>query len=541
MKRKRSLMTLALLAVMGSSVYTPNSPALATSEETQAWSVEELASASTRLDALLEEECRGDYMCNEMYLMDLYDSGDEIFKALSIYDSERITITSINPSLGTMNIIYKSRDTLGRRMGMGGGEEDLRELYVVRFKNGYIDSDFITPLQQGIVVPTTYLVFGNTVDEGNVLPPNTEVTINLEGFGLSSEIKNDFWYYLSTTESSMMGNFNFSSCIDSPDYRDGLECRIMYNKSKPFYVPVVLDETLDDMLDDVQDPDLETENSPIEEPADQALEDNSVDDTPNENINNDDNLPDTSDGDIEDLDGPAYNGAEEDTSGEHENLANSESNTENSDIYNGENECLEPEDNDHSDPSLMDGDDASDDTDFSDSDTINNTNIIEGDKSSDNNHGENATSQDNTPHEEGGQYDYTNTTNNADSNRELNLSRIIASIRSAVDNGSRSYPTKKNSSSQVSNVATVSSNSSLDEASHDETVESSGLSDDLSEDSGDYEVSFIKNEDEVPTTKNREKEPYPWWLLIMIGIFGISLAIWWFFPIRRRRPRRGEE
>lgn len=208
------------------------------------WSVKEMEVASQEFDEAVENECQGDFMCKDEAYMMRYDRGG-IYRAIDRFEASPFIITAVNPSQGTLRIIYYDEDKMMAHMGIPN-KADITELFVARLDKGQSGSNIDRLRRTGSPYMHVAINQNESKNGSGWLQPNTEHTFVMEDPTFSDTISNSFWYYIDSENGSWLDPYDFNSCINSSDYHDGMECRIMYNSDgNAFYIPFDVENSSD--------------------------------------------------------------------------------------------------------------------------------------------------------------------------------------------------------------------------------------------------------------------------------------------------------
>ncbi len=211
-------------------------------EEKTYWTHEEMV----ELEKEVAEEIFSDPSCKEtdhwcirrLYLSMKYRGGQ--YAALPNYGTHPLTITSFNPSKGTISVFFQDEFLRDRINGLS--EKDyIKDLFIARFDKGKEDRNYFEKILSGeeLLEGTRLAVLETESKNGeNWLAPNQEVTFKMIDSEFNDNISNYFVFYFSTSRARWMDPANFDSCMESPDYREGMECRIVYAERSVEYIPM---------------------------------------------------------------------------------------------------------------------------------------------------------------------------------------------------------------------------------------------------------------------------------------------------------------
>ena len=193
------------------------------------YTIEELIKLSDEKSAKRDALCHGDLSCeNDFYIGVMMDDSPGV-TATEMFEDFRFMITRINLEKETIHVLYHDENTLVRRFGpVDRGE-------MQNFTLSWQDAE-------GVSHPLL---------TQNSLVPNQEVKIRIEGNRLSSNSSGRIHYSVVTENWHANNKYDFSSCLHSPDYQSGMDCRyVFYEDGDRAYLPFPPDpdpepETLD--------------------------------------------------------------------------------------------------------------------------------------------------------------------------------------------------------------------------------------------------------------------------------------------------------
>ena len=237
-----AISTLTLLA----GVFAPTMAWADETEQTE-WTYAEMAALNAEVESELNANCESnDPMCRAMYI-GMNKTGD-IYSALSLYRLNGVTVTAVNPSAHTIKVAYDS-DVISD----GGTRLLLKDLYISQVEQGYFAGAFAAAIDEednAALEHLRVLFFkNNATNTDDWFPHGSELEIQAPNLALSAPFSQgvsaegyqtqlSVFYRVAVTNSSWGTSFDLSSCFASPEYQEGMECRIMYAKNHYFYTPV---------------------------------------------------------------------------------------------------------------------------------------------------------------------------------------------------------------------------------------------------------------------------------------------------------------
>lgn len=211
------------------------------------WPLEEIAALKAEVDAEDELTCGNNVGCREVLRAErLSDDNDHIYLAVEEFSTSNFYVSAINPSAGTITLFLQDEDYISKRRGIDK-RYSLTEVYM------YWLDDTIGPLNDTVTICNysedvkngTHvdglhpLISKNEEKDGeNWMPPYTEVQYSVGGSNLADN-RNGILYFTAKAGRSIIGLKDYSTCINSPDYTEGMECRIMFKESGSYtYIPM---------------------------------------------------------------------------------------------------------------------------------------------------------------------------------------------------------------------------------------------------------------------------------------------------------------
>lgn len=220
------------------------------------WSIPELTSLKTEVELERNTLCQGDFDCEEEFYWSLWERGDE-YIALDMLNSAIFMVTNINLERETITLRYAPyEDPWMRQFGIIQEPDEAGELYLfwldagmndptiyMHYTNDYVDQIKNGDTEEGL---HTILAKNHFIDGENWLPIGEEVEFSIAGSNLASSPRAIIFDKLISTDPDrtiLMGSINFQECLDSPDYRPGMDCRLMVSGTHGrIYVPTEYEE-----------------------------------------------------------------------------------------------------------------------------------------------------------------------------------------------------------------------------------------------------------------------------------------------------------
>ena len=236
MGKKAPLFISTLLAFAGSlSIYSPVT--YAEDNTVSHWTVSELLAAKPILDTTKDNFCGDKWECREGISMAYRGLGGRAGGQTEL-ESLRFMITSLNPTLGTIKAIYFDEDL----------DYDLTEFHMY-----WLDPDMPNPNSRASYYYDYHENIKNREDVSGLhvlvvedetnrtsgwFVPNQEITYEVGDF--TAMTNNTFHVYIDSERGNSIRTTNYTSCLESPEYQPGMECRLVYNNDIKWfdYIPM---------------------------------------------------------------------------------------------------------------------------------------------------------------------------------------------------------------------------------------------------------------------------------------------------------------
>lgn len=250
--RKIPLILLTLITIaVGNPLFSAKTYALATTDKTL-YTIPELLEYKEELgdDAVCFDH--GGFDCFGLFM----PLENEKMRAFSVFTGSPLTITSFNPSLGTITLYYQ-----------GALGEDLKNVHAARFDAGDPDYTFNETARYSLPLkPSTHLAVSEKeeVNGEGWFSPGQEKTFQMIDANFEDDIDPVFWFFFDTASTSWGGQYNYRDCIESPDYQEGMECHVTFSDERPVYVPAAVApaETLSLKLSQTEPAETSTTTTP---------------------------------------------------------------------------------------------------------------------------------------------------------------------------------------------------------------------------------------------------------------------------------------
>ena len=218
--------------------------------DTTWWTVEELLSFREEIEREKEIECGDNQDCRIEFDFNMIERGPK-YSALQNLIETQIWITGIDPSRETVTVLFFDDDMMLARMGieekinlerlfMGWSENPALQLY------DYDESHLSNETEGHHVI-----YYGNKENNGeNWLPVWSEVELSAAGSHLIENRSGKINYSAFGDIFNAVGSFDYSSCLKSPDYQEGMGCKMMVSGDQwVSYFPISEEATASDESD----------------------------------------------------------------------------------------------------------------------------------------------------------------------------------------------------------------------------------------------------------------------------------------------------
>ncbi|MBR2544219.1 hypothetical protein IKF04_02880 [Candidatus Saccharibacteria bacterium] len=228
----KKVLAVGLLALVISPIINTSTPTFAATKErgTTWWSVEEMLDFYQEVEQEKITECDQDEACGMEFDYNLLERGPK-YSALNNFLETQLWITAVNPTKETVKIFYFNDDMMLKRMGI---EEKihLQHLYMGWFDEwnaqifNYNHDRFVSGEISGL---HTMYDGSSSVDGLDWIPAWEEVELSVSGSDLKDNLSGiiDYAVFAEENKFNAQGTFNYSDCLNAPDYIEGTECKLM--------------------------------------------------------------------------------------------------------------------------------------------------------------------------------------------------------------------------------------------------------------------------------------------------------------------------
>ena len=217
------------------------------------WTLEEILVLREKAKQEIFTVCQNspDPECMERYHSEETSERGTNYQAVDNINVFRFLITAVNPAQNTVRLMFLDDDVENAYVTGELINDNINELYMFWFDWGFLGYDFYNEYQTGTLPSQTHLLFARNSLAASFLP-KTEITYELDG-SVSENYRNMIYYFFITENGNRyMDPIDYNSCIDHPDYHEGMECRLFFDKNSGgdfVYLPVKISIDTDVQID----------------------------------------------------------------------------------------------------------------------------------------------------------------------------------------------------------------------------------------------------------------------------------------------------
>lgn len=282
MAKKLSL--ISFLTILASSFGLQVAPVFA-SGSSEIWTIPQLIAMQKDMAAEMAELCAGDTFCeDELYFSHLEAGGK--YAALDGFSNMLILVTAINPVNSTIRVVFHDEDPVMRWLPEEDRRATLDELYVSKFSNHPTIDEAHDTMRSGDSTDAHHPLFSGTTATNGAgwLTPNIEVELPITNAASLYDEPYLLHFAMEADTSNAIGAHDYSDCMTSPTYEEGMECRMVFDENGWFYFlpfwpgadlpatitdieegPTSTNDALEPTLDTITTEDPPTENTSAEE------------------------------------------------------------------------------------------------------------------------------------------------------------------------------------------------------------------------------------------------------------------------------------
>lgn len=220
-------------------------------ESMRYWMVEQMMELNDQVEYEKEQRCSGDKACERNFYNEIRMSDSPEYSALDMFNNFRIIVSRINPTTESLHLLYHDTDAMMRQFGEVE-RQVLNEFHLV-----WLDSYMPDPMSDFSYLNNGHPLFVDEIHENNLsngvhlvmtksvanngqdwISPNQEVEFDIEPNVLISNTTNKLYYAAKIGIWQTHNYFDYSGCLNSPNYSSGMECRyVFYEDGTRGYLP----------------------------------------------------------------------------------------------------------------------------------------------------------------------------------------------------------------------------------------------------------------------------------------------------------------
>ena len=231
----KKLFLISTLTILAGSIGLRTVPVFAR-ESGEIWTVPQLITLQEEVVAETSRICAGDTFCeNELYFDHLRFGGK--YAALDGFSNMIILITAINPSSSTIRVIFHDEDPIMRWVPEENRRSTLDELYVSKFSNHPGIDEAHDIMRSGHSGETHHPLFVGAAATNGIgwFASNVEVELPITNATSLLEAPYIIHFAMEADYTNVLGAHDYSDCLTSPAYKEGMECRAVFDENGWFY------------------------------------------------------------------------------------------------------------------------------------------------------------------------------------------------------------------------------------------------------------------------------------------------------------------
>lgn len=219
------------------------------------WTFEEVLVIDQKYQKIIDDLCHGDFECKEQYFIDHIDTDSE-YRLSDGFHHQQILLTSINPSTNELSIYQGFRDEMEMMFFEDNSPDHFTAIYLAWLEPGIVEPleeyswlenpgypYFVRDFKNGLASPGTHFVLndGEAISGENWFMPGTVKDFTAINRDLSLNVSGRIQFTTYSGRNDIIGTFDYSDCLESPDYQEGMECKIMFDEfGGYFYMPTTV-------------------------------------------------------------------------------------------------------------------------------------------------------------------------------------------------------------------------------------------------------------------------------------------------------------
>ena len=256
---------LSTLAVLATNCCVSSTPTYAEFEHggDHFWSVEEIIDYEQQLHEARDGRCGDDASCREQDYLETLGNNTLHATDVDIFNTQRVVFTSINPTTNEVKFMFHGAGSsweLGT--GYGNYRGELSRLHIVWLDEDVTPPDedmswfnpetehfhpyYVDEILSGDINPGTHVVYAykKAENEPGYINWNEEMGTVITNTNdlLKNNTRRMLYYNIIENYTQTSDMTNYSSCLDSGYYEDGMECRLVFSENQGMlYTPYTSD------------------------------------------------------------------------------------------------------------------------------------------------------------------------------------------------------------------------------------------------------------------------------------------------------------
>ena len=197
------------------------------------WTIPELI--ELREEDIMERDslCDEDLECEKNRHFELLARGGK-YSVLNSFNNMLLLVTSINPSNSTIKVLFHDENPMMRRMG----ETEpaiLDEIFIAWFSSQPVIFNNYYAKHSHYDMEMYFLFSGNASTNGyGWFTPNQEVELQIDHAEALLNSPHYIFFTMEGENTSVSGMHDYGSCIESPFFEEGMECRMVFDGTGNF-------------------------------------------------------------------------------------------------------------------------------------------------------------------------------------------------------------------------------------------------------------------------------------------------------------------
>ena len=266
-KKLPLLISTLIIVATGATISQDETVSATTITDTglQAWSITEMNELYYQFQVEKDAICGNNPDCRRDLDFKRAES-DPKYNALQAFSMSSFVLSSINPAENKFRLYFRDIDNMAMEMEGIEQHSPLTEAYIAWIDSDFTDHDyrFIDAMRNDLHPAGMHEIYkaSTALNGANWFPVETEVEISVPDAHLELNHDNLIMLFGLNEPSSVLSWVRYDSCINSPNYQTGMECRLMYNENAN-YVYVPFWPEADSKTDSVPDSNSNLDTAPI--------------------------------------------------------------------------------------------------------------------------------------------------------------------------------------------------------------------------------------------------------------------------------------